>query len=139
MRRKNEKVAAIIEQFRGPGLDTHYLAFFECFNQGLFFEAHEVLEQLWLPQRHQPDGLFYKGLIQLAGAFVHLQKGRPQPAAALLRLARRNLKLYPHVHHQLDVAGLIALIDSWLGKVDANASTANPLSLFDSPKVALLK
>jgi predicted metal-dependent hydrolase len=136
---KNEKIAVIIERFRGQDLDPHYLAFFDCFNQQLFFEAHEVLEKIWLPQRQQSNGPFYKGLIQFAGAFVHLQKGRLQPAAALLRLARGNLSQYEPVHYQLDVSGLIELIESWLGKLDANASTTNPLSLFGPPKLTLLK
>jgi predicted metal-dependent hydrolase len=136
---KNEKIAAIVERFRGQELDPHYLAFFDCFNQQLFFEAHEVLEKIWLPQRQQSNGLFYKGLIQLAGAFVHLQKGRLQPAAALFRLANGNLGIYQPVHYQLDVTHVIELIQSWLEKLDANASTRNPLSLFSPPKLTLFK
>ena len=89
MSTKSAKVAALVAQFRGRDLDPHYLGYFECFNRRLFYEAHEVLEELWLGQRQGPNALFYKGLIQLAGAFVHLQKSRPQPAAALFRKPRR--------------------------------------------------
>ena len=135
---KNEKIATIVERFRGQDLDAHYLAFFDCFNQELFFEAHEVLEKLWLPQRDRAGGLFYKGLIQLAGAFVHLQKGRVQPGTALLRLARGNLSQYGPVHDRLDVSGLIKSIDLWLGKLDANASTI-ALNPFSPPKLALMR
>ena len=84
----------MIEQFRGQSLDAHYLGYFECFNQGLFFESHDVLEELWLAQGRGPNYAFYKGLIQLAGAFVHLQKNRLRPAAALFRLAQTNLTPY---------------------------------------------
>ena len=42
-------------------------------------------------QRHTPNDGFYKGLIQLAGAFVHLQKDRLRPAASLFRLAQKYL------------------------------------------------
>ena len=80
----------MIQDLQGGELDPHYAGFFECFNQQLFYEAHDVLEELWLPRRREPDGLFYKGLIQLAGAFVHLQKDRLSPAAALFRLARQT-------------------------------------------------
>src|SRR5689334_16470274 len=103
MGRISAEIAAIIERFDGRELGAHYLAFFECFNQGLFFEAHEVLEKIWLPQRKEANGLFYKGLIQLAGAFVHLQKGRLRPAGALLKLARQNLERYRPIHEHLDV------------------------------------
>jgi predicted metal-dependent hydrolase len=136
---KNEKIAAIVERFGGQRLDPHYLAYFDCFNRQLYFEAHEVLEKIWLPQRQQANGAFYKGLIQFAGAFVHLQKGRLQPAAALLRLARENLRGYPAIHHQLDVSGLIKLIESWLEKLDSGASTSNPLDAPGAPQLALVK
>ena len=92
MSNKSEHVTRRIEQFRGQSLPAHYLAYFDCFNHQLFYEAHDVLEALWLPVRRESDGAFYKGLIQLAGAFVHVQKNRPGPAMALLRLARANLE-----------------------------------------------
>jgi uncharacterized protein len=67
--------------------DPHYTAFFEKFNCGLFFEAHEVLEDLWRPtQSDRCD--FYKGLIQTAAVFLKLKQGQLAPAA---RLARRSL------------------------------------------------
>ena len=94
--------------------DPRYLAFFECFARQRFFEAHEVLEALWLPQRQGPNGVFYKGLIQLAGAFVHWQKNRPAPAMALLKLAKTNLRKYPATHEGLSVNGVLDLIDDGL-------------------------
>ncbi len=100
-------------------MDPHYLGYFDCFNRGLYFEAHEVLETIWLPQRGQANDRFYKGLIQLAGAFVHMQKQRLGPAAALLRLARENLSRYPQVHQRLDLVKVRSLIDLWLHTVNA--------------------
>ena len=73
-------------------LPPNYVGFFACFNQQRFFEAHEVLEKLWLAQRGRPDADFFKALIQLAGAFVHLQRNRMRPAGTLLKLARGNLE-----------------------------------------------
>jgi uncharacterized protein len=112
------EIMALVERFQGRELDAHYLAFFECFNQGLFFEAHEVLEKVWLPQRNESNGRFYKGLIQLAGAFVHLQKGRLRPARALLELARSNLEGYCPMHDQLDVKSVLDMINGWSGELD---------------------
>src|SRR3954447_3201312 len=104
MSSKSPKIAAIIEVFRGRHFDAHYLAFFDCFNRQLFYEAHDVLEEMWLPQKQGADGSFYKGLIQLAGAFVHLQKHRLQPAASLFKLSRTNLRQYPPFHQGLELA-----------------------------------
>jgi len=108
----------MIQELNGKELDPHYLAYFECFNRQLFFEAHEVLEELWLPQRVRPNGAFYKGLIQLAGAFVHLQKRRLGPAAALFRLARSNLANYPARYEALDVLKVQELIENWLTRME---------------------
>ena len=104
----------MIESFRGHELDAHYLGFFHCFNSQLFYEAHEVLEDLWLPDRHGGNGNFYKGLIQLAGAFVHLQKNRLRPSAALFKLAQANLEKYPGVHEQLDLPTAVTIDSVWL-------------------------
>ena len=137
MTKKSGRIAALIEGCRGRKLDAHYLGYFECFNQGLFFEAHEVLEHLWLADRSGPDGDFYKGLIQLAGAFVHLQKDRPRPAAALFKLARSNLRKYPPLHDHLDVTVVLRLIESWLGNLESSQSTRNPLTPASAPKLGL--
>ncbi len=106
MSKKSGKIAERIACFQGRELTAHYLGFFDCFNDQLYYEAHDVLEELWLPDRKGPNGDFYKGLIQLAGAFVHLQKERLKPSAALFKLARTNLAKYPATHERLDVAAL---------------------------------
>ena len=139
MSKKSPKIAALIANCQGRELDAHYLGYFECFNRGLFYEAHDVLEELWLPNRTGPNGPFYKGLIQLAGAFVHLEKGRLQPAASLLRLARANLQKYPAVHERLDVNDLLAMIAGWLERLDPDRSACNPLTQKITPRLVLLE
>jgi len=139
MSKKSAMIAALIANCQGRELDAHYLAYFECFNRGLFYEAHDVLEELWLPNRNGANGPFYKGLIQLAGAFVHLQKSRLQPAAALLRLARAKLQRYPAIHERLEVNGLLALIGHWLQRLETDRTTCNPLTPQTAPRLALLE
>ena len=125
---KSSKIAEMVSRFEGQELDARYLGFFDCFNRGLFYESHDVLEDLWLLDRKGPDGDFYKGLIQLAGAFVHLQKGRLQPCGALLRLARSNLAKYPAFRHQLDLNGVLELTREWEKIVEkANCDAVNPV------------
>src|SRR5450631_1093886 len=128
----------MIEPFQGRELDAHYLGYFDCFNRQLFYEAHDVLEDLWLPDRHGANGNFYKGLIQLAGAFVHLQKNRLRPAAALFNLAQANLEKYPRVHERLDVAAVLELISNWLMSLESGSFTINPLSAGNLPQLSLL-
>lgn len=137
MSKKSAKIASLIENCRGKDLDAHYLAYFECFNRGLFYEAHDVLEELWLADRQGPNYAFYKGMIQLAGAFVHLQKNRLHPSAALFKLARTNLQKYPSVHVHLDVATVLGLIENWLHQLEFNQFVINPLATCDAPQLHL--
>ena len=139
MSKKSALIAALIANCQGRELDARYLGYFECFNQGLFYEAHDVLEELWLPNRNGSNGAFYKGLIQLAGAFVHLQKGRLQPAVALLKLAYANLQKYPAIHERLAVNDVLGLIRHWRERLETNCATCNPLSAETAPRLALLE
>ena len=131
------KVTAILDSFRGSDLDPRYLGFFECFNQQLFFEAHEVLEELWLAERGRAKDLFYKALIQIAGAFVHVQKNRSQPATSLLKLARTYLGKYPPVYERLDLAEVGELMEEWLGRLASPGTQPNSLFGLNPPRLAL--
>src|SRR5579872_5457844 len=134
---KKKKVAEMIEGCHGPGVDPHYAAYFEYFNRGLFFEAHDVLEQLWLADRHGPNHSFHKGLIQLAGAFVHLQKKRPGPAASLFKLASDNLAKYPDRHEKLDLHMVRGLIKDWQTRLAERHGGENPLDYASQPRIVL--
>ena len=137
MSHKREKIASIIHSLEGSQFDPHYLGFFECFNQQLFFEAHEVLEELWLGQRNTAKGLFYKGLIQLAGAFVHIQKRRRQPAIALFQLARDNLGRFPTTYESLDLGKLQGHIISWIKSLQSDDQLCLTFESCGWPKLSI--
>lgn len=65
----------------------------EEFNSGLFFECHERFEEIWQLEVGPVRDL-YKGLIQVAAAFVHLQRGKFIGAERLLRTALGYLTPY---------------------------------------------
>jgi predicted metal-dependent hydrolase len=134
---KSKRVAEMVTRHQGQKLDAHYLGYFDCFNQRLFYEAHDVLEQLWLADKYGPNGAFYKGLIQLAGAFVHLQKNRLRPAAALFKLALANLEKYPRLHESLNVATTCELARKWLDEVERGRFDVNPLTDQNAPALRL--
>src|SRR5271154_4875903 len=121
------------EQFRDGNLDPHYSGYFQLFNAQKFYEAHDVLENLWLADKHGANGAFYKGLIQLAGAFVHLQKDRLRPSAALFKLAGTNLGQYSGTHEHLDVPLVLALIEHWLARLEQGDFNSNPLRSEQAP------
>lgn len=139
MSKKHDRITELAAQFAGDGVDPRYAGYFALFNRQKFYEAHDVLENLWLPGRHGANGNFYKGLIQLAGAFVHLQKNRLRPSAALFKLARTNLEKYPLRHEQLDLTAVLALIADWLQRLEQSEFTINPLTAAIVPQLELQK
>ncbi len=125
----------------------YYHAFFRCWNEQRYYEAHDVLEQLWL-NTESPDADFFKGLIQAAGAFVHLQKRfehpshakhsrRLPPAVRLFRLAEKNLASFAPWHHALNVAALCKLLSRYADEIVASDYTINPWSPETAPKLQL--
>ena len=137
MSHKSEKIAAMIQSFQGGEFDPHYLGFFKCFNQQQYFEAHEVLEELWLAQRGKANGRFYKALIQLAGAFVHIRKERRLPAIALFKLCDDNLSIYPSPHEALDISKTRDMIRSWILVLETDAQFRSTLATRTWPNLRL--
>jgi predicted metal-dependent hydrolase len=136
---KHLRITELAKSFAADGVDPRYAGYFVLFNQQKFYEAHDILEHLWLPDRKGANGDFYKGLIQLAGAFVHLQKNRLRPSAALFKLAQANLAKYPPVHERLNLAAVQQLIDGWLWRLEKDEFTVNPLTNAMAPQLALQK
>ncbi len=138
MSRKSPKIAELIRACQGQELPAHYLGYFECFNRGLYYEAHDVLEELWLREGRQGENYgFYKGLIQFAGGFVHLQKGRLRPAVALFKLSRSYLEKYPSPHQYFDIAALLEMNGVWVRYLEQNDYSANPLGRLYAPKLVV--
>jgi len=63
------------------------------FNSGKFYESHESFEEIWQLEAGPVRDL-YKGLIQIAAAFVHLSRGKYIGAERLLRTAMAYLEPY---------------------------------------------
>lgn len=136
MSRKSAKIASLLATVAADEANPHYAGYFECFNRQLFYEAHDVLEELWLANgKEGPNYSFHKGLIQLAGAFVHLQKNRLKPSVALFNLAETNLRKYPDTHDRLDLVAVLQLIADWRKRIEDSGFEVNPLPTSPPPIV----
>ena len=155
---KGERIWRFVGELGGGDVDLTYTdvtnhpfyrAFFLCWNKQRYYEAHDVLEQLWLKETNSRDADFFKGLIQAAGAFVHLQKRfehpshakhgrRLSPAVRLFQLAAKNLSRFAPRHHGLDVAALCQLLRAYADKIVASEYKANPWSPGTAPKLELM-
>ena len=153
---KGERISQFVRSLEtggaraGSGLmadHPYYRAFFQCWNEQRYYEAHDVLEQVWLNDPiSAEDAQYFKGLIQAAGAFVHLQKQfehpthpkhgkRLGPAVRLFRLAEKNLSPMGKQRHDLDLVGFREMLSSYRRAVEANDK--NPWAPGSAPQVSL--
>lgn len=138
MSSKSAKIEKLLAGHAGlPGFDRHYVGFFRCFNAQLYYEAHDVLEKVWLPIRGQAQARFYQGLIQMAGGFVHLQKHRLGPAARLFALALANFEAYPAHHVGIDLDAIRQICRDYRQAILDSHETLNPWSKDLAPQLAL--
>jgi len=80
------------------------------FNEEYFFEAHEVLEDLWKREHGKPK-LFLQGLIQICAAYHHFQNGNLIGAETLLERGAQKMRSYPPDYLGIDTATLLAHVD----------------------------
>jgi predicted metal-dependent hydrolase len=76
------------------------------YNDGFFFEAHEVWEDVWYVSP-LPARTFLQGLIQLAAAFVHLARHEYPGTVRLLGAAIEKLSDFAPAYQNIDVARLV--------------------------------
>ncbi|MFI6167748.1 DUF309 domain-containing protein [Nocardia sp. NPDC051052] len=97
----------------------------QLLDDGLAFNAHEVLEAAW---KNGPfaERMLWQALAQLAVGVTHIQRGNPKGARTLLTRAITRLTEYqPEAGAQppygIDRAGLIAHSQALLDALDAQA------------------
>ena len=89
------------------------------FNAAAFYEAHEVLEDVWRATSG-PEKKFLQGLIQLAVALHHHSTGNLRGARSLLARSARNLKAYPAEFHGIAVARVLLEISECESALEMN-------------------
>ena len=147
---KHGWVGEILRRFGdGGALPAGYRAYFECFNDGRYYEAHDVLEHVWLGC-HDAHATYYKGLIQIAGAFVHLQKnfeypGHPkharrlQPAVRLFALGVKNIAPFGPRHLGFDVEAAVTISESFSARIRRSQFSENPWAPSSKPRLPALR
>lgn len=92
--------------------EIRYLEGIKLFNSEAFFEAHEVLEDVWraAPEEQRK---FLQGLIQVAVALHHHSRGNLIGAKSLLARASRNLSAYPGEFRGIQLSALRSSLSQW--------------------------
>jgi predicted metal-dependent hydrolase len=94
-------------------IPQEFLEYLHHLNQEEYFEAHEVLEDLWHSDRID----FYKGLIQVAVAIFHLRHGNIKGSRHMFNRARALLLPYLPVYRGIDVEQVIQYIEDCLSRI----------------------
>jgi len=76
------------------------------FNEGHYFEAHEVLEDAWRAEPGELRGL-YQGLLQVGVGLFHARRGNRRGALRLLDRGIARLRPFAPRSLGLDVASLL--------------------------------
>ena len=96
-----------------------------CSHSGAFFEAHEYWESVWL-MAEEPEKTFLQGLIQVAAAFHHFQRGNCAGTISLLRSALRRLDGYAPAFAGIAVEPLCTTIRLWLEALETVSQSPPP-------------
>jgi predicted metal-dependent hydrolase len=100
----------------------------QLLDDGLAFNAHEVLEAAW---KNGPfaERMLWQALAQFAVGLTHIQRGNPKGARTLLARAVSRLTAYQQesgrAPYDIDLAGLIAHAEALLATLEAGDEPAD--------------
>lgn len=113
-----------------PVLDDADLASFRKavgeYNERLFFECHDTLEEVWSGLRG-PSRDFFQGLIQVAVAFHHVSNGNAAGAASMIDRALGRFRAYPGRYFGFDLDAQRAELAEWRERLTREGWEREPL------------
>ncbi len=85
----------------------------ELWNKELFYQAHEVLEDIWklFPKNDKYNRNCYQGLIRLAIAYNHYQKGNLQSSLRVLKMSYEQLLSCDKNFRGIDLQRIITYLE----------------------------
>lgn len=134
---KQDRIAARTSTLKARGgYHPCYLEYFRLFNAQEYYEAHDVLEHIWLGSEGERY-IFYKALIQFAGGFVHLQHHHREPSHRIHgrrlrpagRLFRRSVELldgFPADYDGIALNDVIAVALQTAAELESSSFATNP-------------
>ena len=97
----------------------------ELFNAGRFFDCHEVWEEVW-KRASGAEKLFYQGMIQIAVAVLHAERGNPRGARSTWNKARAKLDPLPPEHMGIALGELRSATAAFVEAMRVGTAPAPP-------------
>ncbi len=113
-----ERVLAQMIREEGEGVGRALTQAAVLFNEGLYFEVHELLEAFWMAEEDLLRKRFLQGLIQIAAGFHHLSNGNSEGAVSLLREGSEKLKGYRPTYLGVELEGVLEGIEQCSGALE---------------------
>jgi predicted metal-dependent hydrolase len=112
----------------------------ELFNRRVYFESHEVWEELWQQTTEERDRRFLEAFMQVAAALhLRFQRGGGRGARNLLFRAMVTLEDYRPGHRGVDVARFHDELSTYAERVEERKEQeAGWLDRWLAPKIRLL-
>lgn len=92
----------------------------QLIREGSYFDAHEVLEDEWR-DAPQDERDFLQGLVHVAVAWLHAERGNPNGCTRQLEKAERRLAAYRPRHRGVDVDVVLEDVTAARACVDAGS------------------
>lgn len=100
-----------------------YLQFFDHYHQEEYWEAHEVLEELWQTQRSND---FYHGLIQIAAIMHQIKQGKVRGARKLAKSALQYLRPFSPLQEGVNVSQVLDWLELCLKRLPEDIGILSP-------------
>lgn len=98
----------------------------DLYDDGMYWEAHEVWEEVWRRRKGLPDRDFLKGMIQGAAGMWHLSQGNYKGALSVLGRAIDYLEPYLPSREGIDVDGYRTALREARGASARSLETGEP-------------
>jgi hypothetical protein len=104
----------------------------DLINQGSYFAAHDVLEDVWRAT-HGWTKPFYQGMVQVAIWLHHYSTGNFVGAQSVLKKCRANLSEFPASFCGVDLAELQSQLESWQSAMAQSGPCPPPVHVRYTP------
>ncbi|MCX6133729.1 MAG: DUF309 domain-containing protein [Ignavibacteriales bacterium] len=119
-------------------MDERFYEGIREFNGGRYFEAHDILEDLWQGYR-EPDRVFLQALIHSAVGLYHLENNNFKGARSQLSKACSKLEPYLPAHWGLNVNLLCASLKDQMEILEGRERSGEKSGeIFDRPRMQLI-
>jgi uncharacterized protein len=112
--------------------DPRFLKGIDEFNQGMFFECHETLEEIWL-EEHGEERRFYQGIIQIAAGYFKWEQGVPAGAIKLWHSGLEKLGPYTPAYLGINVESFVKAVQENLAELEALREKGEATTTLDIP------